>query len=287
MSTFIFDLDGTLYHDDEAIPGATRTVAVLRSRGHRVLFASNNAGHSRADCLAKLHCLGIGVEPDGLVTAAHATALYLSRLPDPPRSLLVLGPPALRHELAAEGFDALRDGQPPYDTVVVGPDHAFTYERLRTAQAALLAGARLVATDGDHQIPHGDGLIPGTATLTAALELAAGVSATTIGKPEPALCRALMTATGADPARTIIVGDSLVTDIAIAAALGLYGVLVRTGIQAVHRENSSLTPDLTVPSVAELISALERHRPELVAQASSQRTDVVQRVEERDGGVIR
>ena len=38
---FIFDLDGTVYLGENAIPGAPETIAGLRKRGCKVVFLSN------------------------------------------------------------------------------------------------------------------------------------------------------------------------------------------------------------------------------------------------------
>jgi 4-nitrophenyl phosphatase len=265
MSTFIFDLDGTVYRDDAVLPGARETISALRARGHRVLFASNNSTRTRAAYLEKLQQMGLEVETDGLATTAYATGVYLRRLPEPPRSLLLVGASALGEEIAAAGLEARMDGAPPVDAVVVGLDRTFNYARLAAAQAAVLAGARLVATNRDPQFPSREGLAPGAGSIVAAVEVASGTTAVTVGKPEPHLYQTLVDATHADPRTTVVVGDSLLTDIAAAVPLGLYSVLVLTGVSAAApAPGTHPQPNLVIPSVAELIPALEHARPDLI-----------------------
>jgi HAD superfamily hydrolase (TIGR01450 family) len=263
MSTFIFDLDGTIYLEDDLIPGARATVDALRQTGHHVLFASNNTSLTHHAYERKLAELGIAVEPEGLATASRSVATYLRAL-STLQSVLVLGAEALAEELAAAGLPVHADVRPSVDAVVVGRDEAFSYARLRLAQDAVFAGARLIATDGDRHVPHHGGLRPGTAPLTAAIETACFATATVIGKPEPTMFRELVTATGAVPATTVVVGDSVVTDIAGAAALGLYSVYVLSGIAQFRPEPVTAAPSLTLPSVATLIPALQRARPDLL-----------------------
>jgi 4-nitrophenyl phosphatase len=180
------------------------------------------------------------------------------------RAVLVLGPLALREELAAAGLSVCEDAAHPVDAVVVGRDDAFSYARLCMAQEAVFSGACLLATDGDRHVPRRDGLRPGTAVITAAVEAACFTSATVVGKPAPDLLRQLMAGVGAAPATTVVVGDSIVTDIAAAAALGLYSVYVLSGIAQSHPEPLTCAPSLTLASVASLIPALEHTRPDLL-----------------------
>lgn len=264
MSTFIFDLDGTIYRDDAALPGAHETVTELRRRGHSVLFATNNATRTRAEYVEKLEVMGFDVEPHGLMASAYATGLFLRDVRDPPRALLLLGAPALAQEIAAAGLEARMDGTPPVDAVVVSLDRAFTYQRLAAAQAAVLAGARLFATNRDPQFPAREGLAPGAGSIVAAVEAACQQRATAVGKPEPHIYRALMRATGADPARTVVIGDSMLTDIPAAVPLGLYSVLVLSGVSAAPPPDAPVQPSLVLPSIADFIAGLERARPDLL-----------------------
>jgi 4-nitrophenyl phosphatase len=262
VSTFILDLDGTVYRDDVALPGARETIDALRRRGHRVLFASNNSTHTRDDYVRRLSAMGLTVEPDGLATTGFATGLYLRGLPNPPRSLLIVGTAGLANEILAAGLEARIDGQPPIDAVIIGLDRTFTFARLAEAQAAVLAGARLIATNRDPQFPAQHGITPGCGALVAAVEVASQQTALVIGKPEPHLYRALMEATGADPRTTVVVGDSLLSDIPAAVPLGLFSVLVLTGVTKEAPKGNP--PDLVLPSIGDLITALERVRPDLL-----------------------
>jgi len=256
MRTFIFDLDGTLYRGETVLPGAREVVATLRAQGHHVTFATNNSTRTRGDYNALLAGLGFAVEKGGLATSAYSTALYLAALPESPRSVFVLGAAALEGEIAACLPGVRLDGAAPIDAVVVGLDRALTYDRLAAAQHAIVLGARFVASNRDHVYPASDRLYPGSGSIVAALEAATGVTATTIGKPEPYMYSQIMEATGATPATTVVVGDNLRTDIAAAAALGLYSVLVLSGVDVAPRKDDASVPqpDLVLSSVADLLS---------------------------------
>ena len=91
MRTFLFDLDGVIYRDREPMPGAAATVAALRAAGHRVLFATNNATHSRADFVERLASVGVPAGIEEIGTSSYATACYLQALEPMPATVLVIG----------------------------------------------------------------------------------------------------------------------------------------------------------------------------------------------------
>ena len=65
---FVFDLDGTVYLGDAALPGAVEGIAELRRRGKQVLFVSNKPLEPRQAYAAKLTRLGI---PTGPTLSSH------------------------------------------------------------------------------------------------------------------------------------------------------------------------------------------------------------------------
>jgi phosphoglycolate/pyridoxal phosphate phosphatase family enzyme len=259
MITFLFDLDGVIYRDREPVPDAADAVAALRAAGHRILFATNNATRRRSEFVERIVDAGVPAEIRDLATSASATAQYLRTLPHPPRTALIVGSDALAAELAEVGIRVLdpaaSQGEQP-DVVIASLDRLFTYEKLARAQSAVLAGALLVATNRDPQFPGANGTVrPGAGSIVAAVETACRRSAISIGKPGPLLYQALLGATGADPAQTIVVGDNLETDIAAAQAMSLASVLVLTGLsKRTDIAASAAKPTLVVETLAELAS---------------------------------
>ena len=59
LDGFVFDLDGTVYLGDAALPGSVEGIRELRQRGKRVLFVSNKPLEPREVYAAKLTRLGI------------------------------------------------------------------------------------------------------------------------------------------------------------------------------------------------------------------------------------
>ncbi len=76
---FIFDLDGTIYLGEEALPGAVGGVRELREHGKRVIFVSNKPLAPRAAYADKLTRLGIPTTEDQVITSAFVLAHHLAR----------------------------------------------------------------------------------------------------------------------------------------------------------------------------------------------------------------
>jgi ribonucleotide monophosphatase NagD (HAD superfamily) len=87
-----------------------------------------------------------------------------------------------------------------------------------------------VATNRDPVYPLEKGLMPGAGSLVAAIETASGHTPVSIGKPGPLLLQVAARAVGADVAEAVMIGDSLVTDVPAAQAVGARSVLMLTGI---------------------------------------------------------
>jgi ribonucleotide monophosphatase NagD (HAD superfamily) len=89
-------------------------------------------------------------------------------------------------------------------------------------------GADFLASARDPTYPQADGLWPGTGAIVAAIEVASGRKAETVGKPQPQLLLTALDRLGGD-AKTLVVGDRVDTDLSAAAAAGLDAALVLSG----------------------------------------------------------
>ena len=237
----IFDLDGVVYRGTEPIPGASDLVAWLHQRGVAVRFATNNSMVAREGYVERLGGMGISTSVQEIVTSTSATVEHLRRHAPDVRRLLVIGADGMRDELLAAGLEvemardvrASEPGAPldrPYDAVVVGLDPNCDYARLAVAMSAVAAGARLVATNADARYPTPAGFVPGAGAIVAALATAAGATPEVIGKPEPAMFRAILEASGVSAAEAVVIGDNPASDVIGARRAGCAAILVLTGV---------------------------------------------------------
>jgi glycerol 3-phosphatase-2 len=225
--TILFDLDGVLYRGADAVPGAARTVAALRSVGKRIAFVTNNSSRTPDAIAQQLGSLGIDARADEVETSALATAALLRGRAV--ASAFVVGGDGLRTAVRSAGVALVERGDERADAVVVGIDPSFTYADLVTGTRLVRGGAALIASNADPTYPAADGLIlPGAGAIVAALETSSGETAEVVGKPNgPIFLEALRRAGGTRP---LVVGDRLDSDIEGARRLGWDSALILTGI---------------------------------------------------------
>ncbi len=178
-----------------------------------------------------------------------ATARFLAQQ-KPNGTAYVIGEGGLLTALHNNGY-AVVDRDPDY--VVVGEGRTFSFEMAEHALNLIRAGAKLVATNLDPNCPTRDGMRPGCGALVALMESASGVRAFSVGKPSPVMIRAARKELGLTASQTVIIGDTMDTDILGGVQMGYHTVLVLSGTTS--RDDLvryAFRPDLVVDSIADL-----------------------------------
>ncbi|MBI4787364.1 MAG: HAD-IIA family hydrolase, partial [Chloroflexi bacterium] len=156
---FIFDLDGTIYLGDRALPGAVETIAELRRRGLPVVFISNKPLEPASSYAEKLTRLGIPATADDVITSGKVLSAYLARTA-PGARVFVIGELPLLREMQAAGLQ-LCEEPARIEYVVAAFDRTFEYRKWNIAfQAIKFHGAHFVATNGDRTCPMEGGELP-------------------------------------------------------------------------------------------------------------------------------
>ncbi len=260
---FVFDLDGTVYLGDAALPGSIDGIAELRRRGKRVLFVSNKPLEPRQNYAAKLTRLGIPTPPEDVITSAYVLGHHLAQH-EAGLTLYVIGEPSLRNELRAHGLQVIEEleGQDPQDVidptgidaVVVAFDRTLDYRKLNTAYQALLRGARFFATNADKSCPMPGGAIPDAGGTIAALEHMTGRKLELLaGKPSTLTMQVAIDQLGLPAARVMMVGDRLETDILMGQQAGMVTAVTLTGV-ATRADVAQMAqpPDYIINNLGEL-----------------------------------
>jgi NagD protein len=255
FEAYIFDLDGTLYLDERPIPGAPETVAQLRAEGARVAFVTNNPLSEPAAYAQRLTRIGIPASASEVTTSVDALIDYLDAA-HPRSRVLTVAERVVIESLTAAGHVVTLE---PADTdvVVVSFDRSFDYAKLHAAYRAVREhGAVIVATNPDPYCPTRDGGLPDCAAMLAAIEACTGALAEAIvGKPSRQMVETVLRRLDVDPSRAAVIGDRLMTDVAMGQAAGAAGVLVLSGASSrADVEGDPVTPDYVIDSVSDLLS---------------------------------
>lgn len=246
---FLIDMDGVIYGNDTLIPGADTFIAELQKKKIPFLFMTNNSQRTPLDTVNKVARMGIKINEKNVYTSAMATAYFLSFM-KPNGSAYVLGEGGLITSLTQQGYQLVN--QKP-DFVVVGEGRNFTLEMVNNAVDMILDGARFIATNLDPSPKKIGWTNLGIKAVVAMIEEATGKKAFSVGKPSPVMMRAARKYLGLEAKETVIIGDTMDTDILGGIQLGYTTILTLTGVS--QRENLvdyAFKPDVIVNSASEI-----------------------------------
>ncbi len=259
-AAFLFDLDGTLYTHEGAIPGAVDAIEALRRRGISVRFVTNTTRASRAAVIKRLSSYGFAIEDHELFTPVVAAAGLLRE-----RSIGVIAPfvaPQLLDDLVGfslcGGVSQNRGGASPGAVLIGDLGNDWTPTFLNEAFRYVMDGALLLALHKGRYWLGAGGLELDAGAYVAALEYATGKQALLCGKPRPLFFHSVLPSLGLEPPlpageRPVMVGDDLWNDIEGAQHAGFAGWVVRTGkFRDDVLASSDVTPDRIIDSVADV-----------------------------------
>jgi 4-nitrophenyl phosphatase len=253
----ILDLDGTVYRGDDLLPGAREAVATLRERGLDLLFCTNNPTRSREAYAERLRGFGVPTTPEQVLPAGYVTARYLDR-EHADADVFVVGSDGLREQLLEAGL-TLVDSHDAAEVVVTSHDPEFHYDDLTAGLWALEGAHTFVGTDPDRTYPDaGQRHRPGSGAITGAVaHVADRTPDLELGKPARITATLARSTLGHPPERTLVVGDTPATDVALGDRAGMWTALVLTGTTDADDLPIEPAPDRVVDSLADVPALLD------------------------------
>ncbi len=243
----LLDLDGVVYVGPDAVPGVPGALAAARDAGMRLGFVTNNASRTPEEVAGHLSDLGVPATADEVITSSQAAASVVAAQLGPGARVLPVGGPGVAAALRAAGLTVVERAEDEPAAVVQGYGREVGWAQLAEAVVAVRRGARHVATNTDASIPSPRGPLPGNGAMVGVVRGVTGVEPLVTGKPDPAMHAECVRRTGAR--RPVVVGDRLDTDIEGSHRAGAASLLVLSG----------------VADAATLLTAVPRHRPDLLA----------------------
>lgn len=244
-SAFLLDLDGVFYNDTRPIPGGPEAIQYLRSSGIPFRFVTNTTSKSRAAIARKLNGFGVDADAREIFCPPFAAAAFLHAQHE---SAVLFVTDDARIE-----FEGVREDTTRPNYVVLGDlGDGWTFARLNQALRYLLDGAKLIALGMSRYWQADDGPRLDVGPIASALTFATGQHLIVMGKPATYFFTLARRDLAVEPDECVMVGDDIVTDIDGAQAVGMRGVLVRTGKFRVQDLGGAVTPDLILDSIADL-----------------------------------
>jgi len=218
-----FDIDGTLTDGvgGPAIPGAAHAVRQILER-MPVRLVTNTTSVPHRILAAHLTRQGLLENPSWLVTPAVVARRTLPERGHA-RGLLYVEPEV------REDFEWFQSDPRGPAVVLATEGHDLRIADLQPAFRRLVEGATLYTLQRNRYFRKGGELVTDLGPVAAFLAYASGREAETLGKPSELLFDAVAKEEGVQRGEIAMVGDDAEFDVSASVALGMAGVLVRTG----------------------------------------------------------
>ncbi|GFS45880.1 2-phosphoglycolate phosphatase 2 [Actinidia rufa] len=260
VDAFLFDCDGVIWKGDKLIDGVPHTLELLRSKGKKLIFVTNNSTKSRRQYAKKFHSLGIAVTEEEIFLSSFAAAMFLKVNEFPPeKKVYVIGEEGILDELELAGFIGLGG---PVGAVVVGLDQYINYYKLQYATLCIREnpGCLFVATNRD-AVGHMTDLQewPGAGCMVAAVCGSTQKEPIVVGKPSTFMMDFLLKKYQISTSRMCMVGDRLDTDILFGKNAGCRTLLVLSGVttqSTLQDPTNDILPEYYTSKISDLLNLL-------------------------------
>lgn len=281
VDAFLFDCDGVIWKGDTLIDGVSETLEMLRSKGKKLVFVTNNSRKSRRQYAKKFNSVGIAVNEDEIFSSSFAAAMYLKTINFPrEKKVYVIGEEGILEELELAGFTGLggpEDGKKTVQlkanclfehdksvgAVVAGLDQYINYYKLQYATLCIRENpdCLFIATNRD-AVGHMTDLQewPGAGCMVAALCGSTEKEPIVVGKPSTFMMDFLLKKFQISTSKMCMVGDRLDTDILFGQNAGCRTLLVLSGVttQSILEDPSNhIQPDYYTSKVSDIFELLE------------------------------
>lgn len=280
VEAFLFDCDGVIWKGDRLIDAASQTLDMLRHKGKKLVFVTNNSWKSRSQYAEKFKSLGISVSPDEIFSSSFAAAMYLKVNNFPTQNkVYVIGGDGILDELQLAGFTAFggpgdadktidwkQNGFFEHDksvgAVVVGIDPKINYYKLQYGTLCIREnpGCLFIATNRDavgHMTPSQEW--PGAGCMVAAMCGSTQKEPVVVGKPSTFMMDFLLEKFNLSCSKMCMVGDRLDTDILFGQNAGCKTLLVLSGCTTqsdLQDPSNNIQPDFYASKISDMLDLL-------------------------------
>jgi HAD superfamily hydrolase (TIGR01458 family) len=252
-SRVLLDIDGVLTVSWRPLPGAAATIEWLQEQGIEFRLLTNTSSKSRQEIAGLLADAGMSVDTSSILTAVTSAARHLAEH-HPGAGCLVVNEGELGEDLV--GID-IADARSAGVVLLGGAGPSTGYAELDAAFKLAVGGTPVIALHRNTHFETQDGPALDMGAFILGLEAVAGIEIPLVGKPAAAFFHAAMASLGAGAVQTLMIGDDIGSDVLGAQAVGMTGVLVRTG-KFRPADLARGRPDHVIEDIGQLPGLLQR-----------------------------
>ena len=250
-------MDGTIYLDNNLFDGTLDFLDLVKKKGGKYLFVTNNSSKGVDAYVKKLEKLGISASADDFLTSTDATILYLNTN-FPGRKFYSMGTKSFTEQLKTAGVNITTELEDDIFGLVISNDTELTFKKLDDACILLGRGVEYIATNPDWVCPTWYGYVPDCGSFAEILEHATGRKPMFIGKPKPEMLLLAMEKYGYSKEDSVMIGDRVYTDIASGYNAGIDTVFVLSGEGTVKdAEASDTKPTYIIENIREVYNRIK------------------------------
>jgi HAD superfamily hydrolase (TIGR01458 family) len=250
----LLDIDGVLTVSWRPLPGAAEAISWLREQHVTLRLLTNTSSRSRSQIARLLNDAGMDVHESEIVTAVSSAARHLAES-YPGRGCFLVNEGALDEDL--RGVEIVKADSAGV-VLLGGAGPSIGYADLNAAFRLAMRGIPLVALHRNTRFEAADGPALDMGAFVAGLELAASIEIPIVGKPAPAFFHAALADLEIRPQDVVMVGDDMDADVLGSQAIGMRGVLVKTGKFRPSDLEGSDQPTMVTEGVGDLPMILPR-----------------------------
>ena len=253
---FLLDMDGTIYLDNDLFDGTLEFLSLVKERGGRYLFVTNNSSKSTDAYVKKLKSIGIEACEEDFLTSTNATILYIQEKYQG-RRFYSFGTASFTEQLREAGIDVVTDLCDGIDGIVMGNDNELNFKKLEDACKLLLNDIIYIATNPDWVCPTAFGYVPDCGSVAEMLWRATGKRPHFIGKPRPEMLLLAMDKFGYKKEECVMIGDRVYTDIASGYNAGIDTIFVLSGEGTMADAKCDTPPTYIFENIRQVLNAIK------------------------------
>ena len=244
-------MDGVFIQSGNLLPGALKTVNILKAKNIPFRFLTNTTTKSKKTLHKQLNMLGIKCEEKHIFSAGFAGI----------RTIIDMGGPSCKLYISddlKEDYKFLNLNNDSPELIVIGDYKKWDTNLLNQAFNYVMAGANILALHIGKYYKTDTGFKLDAGAFVKAIEYSTGKKAIVVGKPNTLFYKEALHDLKLTQSDVLMIGDDLYNDIYGAQRLNIKGVLVKTGKYSPNNiQDSTIAPDGIIDSIGDIAKILE------------------------------